>query len=177
MIESFIGPNGSGKTTAALIYARRIAARRGVPIYSNVAAEGVILITGYDMLASIRHAVVILDEVLAVAGSRESRSLPRRIQLWLTTLRHSDVILLWTSPSFERADVLLREVTRRAHVVHGVKTVRSRERLWVDTTVSIVMHRNVRDGQLTAGWPRLSFQHTRRHFGTFESHGDVVVFE
>lgn len=177
MIEAFIGPNGAGKTTAALIAARKISRANNVPIYSNVEAASVLLIDNYDQLAKLRHCVVVLDEILAIAGAREARSLPRKIQLWLTTLRHSDVVLLWTSPSFDRADVILREVTQRIHYVTGWRSRRSRERLWRDTTHSIVLHRGCSGGEPAQGLPGVSFMATHKFFGTFESHGDVSPFE
>lgn len=177
MIEAFIGPNGAGKTTAALAYARQIADREGVAIWSNVSADGVQLIESYDQLSDLRHCIVILDEILAIAGSRESRSLPRKIQLWLTTLRHSDVILLWTSPTFARADILLREVTKQIHYLSGVFSRKSKDRLWTDTTISMRLIRRSSDGEPAAGLPKIRLMRTYRYFGTFESHGDVSPFE
>lgn len=178
MIEAFIGPNGAGKTTAALAYARRIAAKEQVDIWSNVESAGVKLIENYDQLSELRHCIVILDEILAIAGSRESRSLPRKIQLWLTTLRHSDVLLIWTSPTFERADILLREVTRMIHYVKALATTKSADRLWRDTTISIVLSRPSSDGEPRDGLPsKIRMMRTYKHFGTFESHGDVSPFE
>lgn len=176
-IQAFIGPNGAGKTTAALLRARAFAARKGVKIYSNVSADGVELIEDYDQLSSLRHCVVILDEILAIAGSRESRSLPRKIQLWLTTLRHSDVILFWTSPTFERADVLLREVTTLIHFVSPIRSKQSPERLWLDTTHSLVVTRSSSQGEPDGGFGRLSLIATHRLHGSFQSHGDVSPFE
>lgn len=177
MIRAFVGPNGAGKTTAALIQARKLAAREGVEIWSNVEAEGVKLIASYDQLSDLRHCVVILDEILAIAGARESRSLPRKIQLWLTTLRHSDVVLFWTSPTFARADVLLREVTQTILYVKPLARSKSRSRLWRDTTFSMTVLRSCHDGEPAGGLPSLSLMRTYRHFGTFESHGDVSPFE
>lgn len=176
MIEAYIGPNGAGKTTFALQEARKIAKARDVEIYSNVEAEGVRAISDYEELASLRHCIVILDEILAIAGSREARSLPREIQLWLTTLRHSDVLLHWTSPSFERADVILREVTRRIHYVHPIKSVKSPERLWEDTTLSMILTRKSSDGEPDGGIPKIRLMNTKKHFGTFASHADIDVF-
>lgn len=178
MIEAFIGPNGAGKTTAALIKARAFADEHKVTIHSNVSAHGVFTIANYDQLSELRHCVVLLDEILAIAGAREARSLPRKIQLWLTTLRHSDVALLWTSPSFERADIILREVTQHIHFVKGIKSVKSKERLWRDTTHSLVLSRNATGGEPEQGLPsKIRIMSTHKHFGTFQSHGDVSPFE
>lgn len=177
MIEAFIGPNGAGKTTAALMYARKIAEREQVEIWSNVSADGVRLIESYEQLSELRHCIVILDEILAIAGSRESRSLPRTIQLWLTTLRHSDVLLLWTSPTFARADILLREVTKQIHYLSALFTKKSKDRLWTDTTISIRLTRGSSDGEPSGGLPKIRLMKTYKHFGTFQSHGDVSPFE
>jgi len=176
-IKAFVGPNGAGKTTAALIEARRYAKKHGVEIWSNVGADGVGLIQSYEQLSELRHCIVILDEVLAIAGARESRSLPRHIQLWLTTLRHSDVILFWTSPTFARADVLLREVTQRILYVKPMFKQSGRGRLWTDTTISMTLLRGCSNGEPAGGLPSMGFIRTYKHFGTFESHGDVSPFE
>lgn len=176
-IQAFIGPNGAGKTTAALISARKLAAVEQVEVWSNVSAAGVQLIESYDQLSELRHCIVVLDEILAIAGARESRSLPRKIQLWLTTLRHSDVLLFWTSPTFARADILLREVTQEIHYLAPLFKRKSKSRLWSDTTISIKMTRGSSDGEPAGGLPKLRLIQTYKHFGTFESHGDVSPFE
>jgi len=177
MIKAFVGANGAGKTTAALIEARKLAARENCDIWSNVGADGVKVLSSYDQLSELRHCIVILDEILAIAGARESRSLPRKIQLWLTTLRHSDVVLFWTSPTFARADVLLREVTQAVLYVKPLTVTKSRARLWRDTTLSLTLLRRSVDGEPVPGLARMRLIRTYRHFGTFESHGDVSPFE
>lgn len=176
MIEAFIGMNGAGKTAMAIKVARELAARHHVPIHSNLHADGLIPVENYEQLSSLRHCIVVLDEILAIAGSRESRSLPRAIQLWLTTLRHSDVLLLWTSPSFERADVLLREVTRRIHYVQTLTARKPRERLWADTKLSVVLTRSAVHGEAD-GWPKVSLLNVKSTWGTFSSHGDIAPFD
>lgn len=62
---------------------------------------------------------VFLDEVGALVSSRESQSLPPQIAALLQQLRKGDNRLIWTAPSWARADKILREVTMLATVCKG----------------------------------------------------------
>lgn len=65
----------------------------------------------WPQLLEAEHCDVLMDEIMGVASSREN-NMPRAIQNHLHKLRHWDVTLRWTSPSWARAEILIREVTQ-----------------------------------------------------------------
>ncbi|MFT4088779.1 MAG: hypothetical protein QM658_16815 [Gordonia sp. (in: high G+C Gram-positive bacteria)] len=52
------------------------------------------------------------DEITGVASSRDATGLPKAAQNLLVQLRRNDAVMRWTSPSPNRADVILREVSQ-----------------------------------------------------------------
>jgi len=151
VIRAVIGPNGAGKTAYALRFALALAKKHGVPVYTNVAGvPGTVFLDGTDFtqLRGLRHCVVVLDEILAAFDSRAAMSLPRPLRLWVTTLRHSDVVLLWTSPTFERADVMLREVTTSAIACVPFIVGKAKGRLWPRTRTTRYARLRVVEGEL-----------------------------
>lgn len=177
MIVGVVGPNGAGKTAWAVAKARKLAKKKNVPIYANLAGDGITLVGSFDELLPLRNCIVILDEVLAVAGSREAQSLPASVQLWLTTLRHSNIALFWTSPAYDRADLILREVTREAvQIAPLFVTWPKSESLWPTTRYSFVITRKGgHDGP--SGFPSVGMFHLTPLFGTFGSTDDANVLE
>lgn len=73
---------------------------------------------------------IFLDEVGALVSSRESASLPPQIAALLQQLRKRDTRLVWTAPSWARADKILREVTMLATVCKGYGDRRMPGREW-----------------------------------------------
>jgi len=67
--------------------------------------------TDWPQLLNAEHTDVLMDEIMGVASSRDN-SLPKEIERHLHKLRHWDVTLRWTSPSWARAEILVREVTQ-----------------------------------------------------------------
>ncbi|OIQ93159.1 zonular occludens toxin (Zot) [mine drainage metagenome] len=122
-IVGFIGANGYGKTLVAVTECIRYM-RLGVPVYSTVPITSEwgdsLPLTGRSQLLGLRNCVVLLDEVEVIFSSRTTASLPPDVTIFLHTLRHRGVILLWTAPAWKRADVLIREVTQ---VVVGLDAV------------------------------------------------------
>lgn len=59
------------------------------------------------------------DEVTGVAGSRDTSSLPKYAQDLFAQLRRRDAQLIWTGITFERGDVLLREVSQGVVTCRG----------------------------------------------------------
>lgn len=59
------------------------------------------------------------DEVTGVAGSRDTSSLPKFAQDLFAQLRRRDAQCLWTGISFERGDLLLREVSQGVITCRG----------------------------------------------------------
>lgn len=119
-IQAFVGPNGGGKTVCAVKTLRPWLERGGrvvsnLPLWNpdtEVPWPGFELLEDYDQLVELENCVVLLDEIVANASSRASSNLPFQVEYLLQTLRHSNVRVMWTAPSPQRADVILREVTQ-----------------------------------------------------------------
>lgn len=125
-ITAYIGPNGSGKTVGAVTDCIDWADKLERDLYSVVpvtwqarsrfrSKSGVTRhsrpIESLEHLRELRDVEILLDEIVSSMSSRETSSLPPKMVLAINTLRHTDVGLYWTAPSWMRADVLLREVT------------------------------------------------------------------
>lgn len=109
-IAAFVGYNGSGKTLSAV----RQALIDGRPIVTNVpAVRGSTYVTSLDevMAADYTDADIVLDEV-GVWFSARQRNQDERFLALVQQLRKSRTRLLWTAPSYARADKVLREVTQ-----------------------------------------------------------------
>jgi len=144
-ISAFIGANGSGKSLMAVEQLRHTLAE-GRPVLSAVRLldpEAVECVhpgcdaddhgdeghkPSHPNWVPLRHMAqlldfeggdVFLDEVGALVSSRESQSLPPQIAALLQQLRKRDMRLIWTAPSWARADKILREVTMLATVCRG----------------------------------------------------------
>lgn len=134
-ITAYIGPNGSGKTLGAVSDCIEWADRLERDVYSVVPIEwrarsrfrsksGVLRkshpIESLEQLRELREVEILLDEIVSSMSSRETSSLPPKMVLAINTLRHVDVGLYWTAPSWMRADVLLREVTGTVYVYRPI---------------------------------------------------------
>jgi len=84
----------------------------------------------WHQLEDLEHAEIIMDEIVGVAHSRDSGSLPHNIMNLLMQLRKGECIVRWTAPHWARADKLLREVTKVITVCVGDLPDRSRGGLW-----------------------------------------------
>lgn len=76
-------------------------------------------LTSFQQLLQARNCDVLLDEVTGVASSRESAALPPQVANLLVQLRRKDITLSWTTPSWARADKIIREVTQLVTVCRG----------------------------------------------------------
>lgn len=143
-IAGYIGPNGGGKTTAA-VWDTLPSLDAGRPVLSTVrlldfrnprpcddptcespnhaqhmaAHPGWIPWTSWTQLLEVEHADVLADEVTGVASSRESSAMPAVIANALVQLRRRDVVLRWTAPSWSRADLIIRECSQAATLCTG----------------------------------------------------------
>lgn len=70
-------------------------------------------------LLELSRTDLLLDEVQSVVNSRASGSLPPAVLTTLLQLRRADVVCRWTTPSYARADVALREVTQAVTYCRG----------------------------------------------------------
>lgn len=126
-IRAYIGLNGSGKSLAMVhdIWPSIQAGRRilsTVPILDPSTGEPhpqYERLTEWGQLLDARSCDVLFDEVQGIANSRASQGMPVQVQTFLHQLRRRDITLSWTSPSWSRADLLIREVTRAVTVCRG----------------------------------------------------------
>jgi hypothetical protein len=137
-IRAYIGPNGGGKTLAAVedllptllgstwscdpkFSGHQHQESQGERlVYSTTPildSSGLLHplyrpIRDFREMVGLSHCDVLLDEVNGVASSRSSQSLPPSIEQLLVQLRRRDVTCSWTAPAWARADTILREVTQ-----------------------------------------------------------------
>lgn len=131
MIKGFTGLNGSGKTLLAIELEVVPAMRAGRPVMSNLhlfpdekrrewsryvsarfGPHRVTLLEDlHQLLVPERGTLVLLDEIATVFPSRSWSSMPNQIHAALQQLRKRGLDLIWTAPSWNRADVTLREIT------------------------------------------------------------------
>lgn len=158
-IHGYIGPNGGGKTLAAvwdtmpsLSAGRHCLATVRLLDFENprpcddprcesedhekhMAAHPLwIPWTSWTQLLEVEHCDVIADEVTGVASSRDSQSMPHMVANALVQLRRRDVVLRWTAPSWARADLIIRECSQAATLCSGFFPVTVRDsaedRMW-----------------------------------------------
>lgn len=127
-IAAFVGPNGGGKSLAAIERGVLPSWARGRPVVSNIALAPEA--AGYDpdlyqplqswmQIPELRGCLLLLDEISRVLPSRQSQSAPAQLVGVLNQLRKVDVQLIWTAPNWMRCDVMLREVTQSVTVCRG----------------------------------------------------------
>ena len=127
-IHAFTGENGSGKTNVMVRLALR-ALEMGKPVISTVPlyadkANGVlhplyIPFTSWHDLLEARNCYLLMDEMTGIANARENAPLPGIIQLILNQLRKRRIVVLWSSPTFEDAQVQIRRITRAVTECQG----------------------------------------------------------
>jgi len=130
-IMGFVGPNGGGKTLAAVMMAyiameyqnRRVLST--VPLLDPKTGElhrNYVAWTHWDQLLEWWDGDVLADEILSIASSRGAASLDPRAQTLLVQLRKRNCRFWWTAPSYARADVIIREVTQAITECRGYYT-------------------------------------------------------
>jgi hypothetical protein len=127
-ITAIVGGNGDGKTLGALALHARQALAKGRPVASTfeIFYEGTrqrhpnsIKITEWRQLLELHDCLLILDEINSEFPSRSSMSLPPDLLRLLHQLRKPKVDVVWTSVNWARADVALREATKRVTVARS----------------------------------------------------------
>ncbi|MGO2655221.1 MAG: hypothetical protein ACTH93_05240 [Pseudoclavibacter sp.] len=73
----------------------------------------------WHQLLHAEHCDVLMDEIVGIAGARESQGMPVQIANLLVQLRRRDVVLRWTAPAWARADKIIRETTQAVTVCRG----------------------------------------------------------
>lgn len=120
-IVGVVGANGVGKTLLAVQYALADMSR-GRTVYSTVPIEHPVYgsskpITTLRQLLQLRDCTILIDEVAVVFSARSTGSMPPEVVTLLQVLRHRNLTVIWTSPSWANADVMLRRVTQVLVVV------------------------------------------------------------
>lgn len=149
-ITAYLGVNGSGKSISACAFALTDLERRGRPLITNLAGltaehhliEGVEELP--DLMARLGREYVstrtgnplgmniVLDEAGAMFSSRDSgrdRAFGKTVQ----QLRKYRARLLWTAPTFARADKILREVTFTAVLCQSLRKKHVPDDPWPST--------------------------------------------
>lgn len=114
-VVGICGVNGAGKTLlVADIVADHL--REGRKVYSTVEVitphGRTIPILSLEQILRISNAVVVLDEVGATFPSGSSLTLPLELSIFLQIMRHRDLYVYWTAPSWASANILLRRATQ-----------------------------------------------------------------
>lgn len=126
-IMAYVGPNGGGKSLAMVkdTYPSLEAGRRvlsTVRLLDHTTGkphENYVPFTDWDQLLEWRDGDVLMDEMVGIAGARESAKLDVRVQNILVQLRRRNVVLRWSAPNWLRADKIVREVTQAVTECRG----------------------------------------------------------
>ena len=121
-ISAYVGYNGGGKTLGAVLFEAIPALRAGIPVVSSVAIFHPLYrpLRSWREIWSLNGCVLILDDVSAQFPARGAMTVPPQLVVKMNTLRHDDVQVVWTAPSWKRADVSLREVTQEVTDCRGI---------------------------------------------------------
>lgn len=126
-IMAYVGPNGGGKSAAmvkdslpSLAAGRRVLSTvRLLDPLTGEPHEHYEAFTDWDQLLDARDCDVLMDEMVGIAGARESQRLDVRVQNILVQLRRRNVVLRWSAPAWLRADKIVREVTQAVTECRG----------------------------------------------------------
>lgn len=120
-IVAYIGYNGGGKSLGAMVFEVAPALARGVPVYSTVAIAHPLYrpLTSWRQIWELEDCVLLLDDISAQFPARGAMTVPPQLVVKMNTLRHDNVQVVWTGPSWTRADVVLREVTQEVTECRG----------------------------------------------------------
>jgi len=182
-VRAITGLNGAGKSAFAVRELMR-AQKRGFATASNVKVDGAEHVRSFERLMELRHTLVLLDDVTAVASSRNYAAMTPEATLFFQTLRHHDVSLIWTAPTFDRADVLLRSVTREWTDVRVLWATRRKGSLWKSTQLAYTLTgtpvESITAGKTGAGYkidfPWIDIFRPASVFQNYDSFADLDLF-
>jgi hypothetical protein len=125
-LHAYIGPNGGGKSLA-MVYDTLPALDIGRTVLSTVALYDIdgsphpcyVPLVDYRQILEARHCDILMDEVTGVASSREHQAMPAQLANKLVQLRRADVRVRWSTPWYNRADSILREITQAITICNG----------------------------------------------------------
>lgn len=177
MITSVTGLNGAGKTSYAAGLLRRWN-MKGVKTAANIGVAGSQLVRNFDELMLLRDCVLLIDDVTAVASSRQFASLTPEALLFFQTLRHSNIGLIWTAPTFDRCDLALRSLTLYWTHLSALITTIPKGGIWANTHVSFTRSGRPIEGMDGAKMlaPLPGFYLPAKHHAIYDSFADVDLF-
>lgn len=178
MITAVTGLNGAGKTAYSAGLLTRWQAK-GIPTAANIGVAGSQLVRNFDDLMKLRDCVLLVDEVTAVASSRQFASLTPEALLFFQTLRHSNIGLIWTAPTFDRCDLALRSLTLHWVHVTALITRIPKGGIWANTHLSYTrsgrpMESTDGETKMLGAWPGL--YRPAKHHAVYDSYADVDLF-
>lgn len=182
-IAGVTGVNGAGKTLIAVDAALARMAQ-GEPVYSTVPIVSQwgnsLPILSLRQLLHLRDATILLDEVSVIFSSRSSQSLPADVVALLQTLRHKNLRVIWTAPSWMRCDNLLREVTQGVVSVMPMFRYRDAANPWPRPRLMLSSVLDTSTGKADAVPDkvlrrRLSVPSLMASFGTYDTHADTPL--
>lgn len=152
--------------------------RRGIKTAANIGVEGAQLVRSFDELLELRDCVLLVDEVTAVASSRQFASLTPEALLFFQTLRHSNIGCIWTAPTYDRADLALRSLTLKWIALTPLIRTVPRGGIWANTHLSLVRSGKPVEGESGAKMvaPWISFYRPALHHSAYDSFADVDLF-
>lgn len=177
MIHAVSGLNGAGKTSYAAGLLQKWNAK-GVATAANIGVTGSTLVRNFDELLLLRDCVLLVDEVTAVASSRQFASLTPEALLFFQTLRHSNIGLIWTAPTYDRCDLALRSLTLYWTHLSALITTIPKGGIWRNTHVSFTRSGRPMEGmdgaKMLAPLPGLYLP--AKHHAVYDSYADVDLF-
>lgn len=145
-IEAYVGMNGSGKTALAVQNAIKMS--RGRTLYTTTPIKTdeaeVVMITSLKQFEDMKNGHVFLDEVNSVFPSRGTQTLPHEFSLLLSALRHYDLTMSYTTPSYDHAEIQLRRVTQTATACKSLFRRPVKGSMWPRTLLSYVNQYDMR---------------------------------
>lgn len=69
-------------------------------------------VTGWQQVLDAVKCDLLFDEVTGGASARDSQTMPSAVANTLVQMRRADVVVRWSSPSWRRADTILRECSQ-----------------------------------------------------------------
>jgi hypothetical protein len=152
-ITAYLGVNGSGKSLSAIAFAISDFERKGRPLLTNMVGLSVehFHISEVAQLPDLMRDLaldyrspktggplgmnIVLDEAGAMFSSRDAGPQKKAFEKTVQQLRKYRARLLWTAPTFSRADKILREVTFTAILCQSLRKKSIPDDPWPSTRV------------------------------------------
>jgi len=122
-ITAIIGANGDGKTLGAVALHAAPSLAKGRPVAStfHIDHPNAFMVTDPNQIRDLEHCTFILDEINSQFPSRGAMQLPPEMLRHIHQLRKPDIDLVWTAVNWARADVALREATKKVTTARGYR--------------------------------------------------------